>query len=102
MPPLVLQPLVENAIHHGFDKMERTGSITLRVTRSEDTVMIVVADDGAGFDQSKPMRDGAVGVENVRFRLKNMIDGTMEMKSRPGEGTRVIITMPYRPVESQE
>lgn len=102
MPPLVLQPLVENAIHHGFDKMERIGSITLRVTRSEDTVMIVVADDGAGFDQSKPMRDGAVGVENVRFRLKNMIDGTMEMKSRPGEGTRVIITMPYRPVESQE
>lgn len=99
MPPLVLQPLVENAIHHGFDKMERSGSITLRVTRSEETVMIVVADDGAGFDQSNPVRTGAVGVENVRFRLENMIGGTMEIKSRPGEGTRVILTMPYRPVE---
>ena len=99
MPPLVLQPLVENAIHHGFDKMERSGSITLRVTRSEETVMIVVADDGAGFDQSNPVRTGAVGVENVRFRLENMIGGTMEIKSRPGEGTRVILTMPYHPVE---
>lgn len=100
IPPLVLQPLVENAIHHGFDKMQRKGRISLHVTKKDDIMMVVVADDGEGFDQSKPMRDGAVGVGNVRFRLEHMIGGTMHMESAPGEGTRVTITMPYRAVST--
>lgn len=98
IPLLVLQPLVENAIHHGFDKMQQTGTIKLRVTQSVDNIIIVISDDGAGFDQSKPMRDGAVGIGNVRFRLEHMIGGRMNIESHPGEGTTVTIMMPYRPV----
>ena len=85
-------------IHHGFDKIQRQGTIKLRVTRSVDSMILVVSDDGEGFDQSKPMRDGAVGVGNVRFRLEHMIGGTMHIESRQGEGTTVTIIMPYKPV----
>lgn len=95
IPPLVLQPLVENAIHHGFDKMQRQGTIKLRVTRSVDSMILVVSDDGEGFDQTKPVREGAVGVGNVRFRLEHMIGGRMNIESHPGEGTIVTIMMPY-------
>ncbi len=96
IPPLVLQPLVENAIHHGFDKMQQKGTISIHTVRKGDTVMIVVADDGAGFDQTKPMREGAVGVRNVCFRVEHMIGGTMRIESHPGEGTRITIQMPFR------
>ena len=98
IPPLVLQPLVENAIHHGFEKMQQQGTIKLRVTQSVDSIIIVVSDDGEGFDQTKPMREGAVGVGNVRFRLEHMIGGRMNIESHPGKGTWVTITMPYHRV----
>ncbi len=100
IPPLVLQPLVENAIHHGFDKMQKHGTISIHSTRNADTVTIVVADDGAGFDRTQPMREGAVGVRNVCFRIEHMIGGTVNIESHPGEGTRVTIQMPIRDVSS--
>ena len=100
IPPLVLQPLVENAIHHGFDKMQKQGSIIVSTMRSGDTVTITISDDGAGFDQTKPVREGAVGVRNVCFRVEHMIGGTMNIESHPGEGTRVTIQMPIRDVSS--
>lgn len=96
IPPLVLQPLVENAIHHGFDKMQKQGSITIATRRSEDNVTITITDDGAGYDQTKPMREGAVGIRNVGFRIEHMIGGTMYMESHPGKGTCVTIQMPVR------
>ena len=98
IPPLVIQPLVENAIHHGFDKMQKQGSITVATRRSEDTVTVTITDDGAGFDQTKPVREGAVGVRNVCFRIEQMIGGTMHIESHPGKGTTVTIQIPVRDV----
>ena len=100
IPPLVIQPLVENAIHHGFDKMQKQGSITVATRRSEDTVTVTITDDGAGFDQTKPVREGAVGVRNVCFRIEQMIGGTMHIESHPGKGTTVTIQIPVRDVFS--
>lgn len=58
----------------------------------------MIEDDGAGFDISQSMDDGEihVGIQNVRSRLKDMCDGTLEVSSTPGQGTHIVITLPQR------
>lgn len=58
----------------------------------------MIEDDGAGFDVSQRKEDGRVhvGIQNVRSRLKDMCDGTLEVSSIPGQGTRIVITLPQR------
>ena len=94
MPPLALQPIVENAIRHGLCQKKQGGTIRLHTWLENGNNMIEISDDGVGFDVESPPREGAVGMKNVRFRLQYMVNGTMEIKSRKGEGTTVTITIP--------
>ena len=94
IPPLVLQPLVENAIKHGLMNKAEGGTITLSTRRSGDHVVITVADDGVGFSVEAPGNKSSVGLSNVRFRLEQLADGHMELESTPGEGTVVTVTIP--------
>jgi sensor histidine kinase YesM len=83
VPPLILQPLVENAIRHGA----RDGSVNVRVevTRQDDEVHICVLDDGPGPQKAKP-REGGVGLNNVRERLERFYHGTAELTLRHRDG----------------
>ena len=94
VPPLILQPLVENAVKHGILPKKRDGMIRLRVFSDGDSNVITIIDDGVGFDVEKPLREGAVGLENVRFRLETMVHGALEIRSEQGVGTTVTITIP--------
>lgn len=96
IPPLVLQPLVENAVKHGILPKKQDGMIRLRVFREGADNVITVTDDGVGFDTEKALREGAVGLENVRFRLEAMVHGRLDIESVPGSGTTVRITIPGR------
>lgn len=95
LPPLILQPLVENSIKHGLLPKEGGGTIWLESKEENNTIIISVKDNGIGYDLAKETENGGVGIENVRFRLKHMVDGTMEIKSRLQEGTEVIIRIPH-------
>lgn len=94
LPPLILQPVVENAIKHGLGPKEEGGTITLRTREAENAVIITVADDGVGFDTNLPAREGAVGLRNIEFRLQHLVGGSMEIESRIDVGTTVTITIP--------
>ena len=94
LPPLILQPLVENAIKHGLTPKASGGTILLQTRQIGNSVQILVADDGVGFDTSIPRREGAVGLSNIQFRLTHIARGTMQIDSIPGQGTRVTLTIP--------
>ena len=96
IPRLILQPLVENSIKHGLMAKPSGGTITLRANIEGDAIQITVADDGMGFDTDTPPRSGAVGLENVRFRLTHMAQGEMKIVSTPGKGTTVTLTIPRK------
>ena len=96
IPPLVLQPVVENSIKHGLLRKSDGGTIKLSTRVVDTQVVIEVCDDGVGFETCKEVRTGAVGLENVKFRIQYMIGGSLEIDSQPGNGTKVIIKMPYR------
>lgn len=94
IPPLTIQPLVENAIKHGLLASGRKGTVAL-ISRAEETqICIVIEDDGIGFEPDALERAEAVGIRNVRYRVENMIGGTLEITSVPGKGTRAEIRLP--------
>ena len=98
LPALSLQPLVENAVKHGVTKKPEGGTITLRTREYPDYFEVSVADDGVGFDTSKPFDESRphVGMQNVRHRLEAMCGGTLTVTSEPGSGTTSTIRIPRR------
>lgn len=91
IPPLIVQPLVENAVKHGICSREDGGTLTFRTYRENDQVVIQIKDDGMGFDPNKKLEKGHVGLNNVRNRLQSLVGGELDIKSILGEGTIVTI-----------
>ncbi len=86
VPPLLVQPLVENAVKHGIGVKPGGGSVAVRVARSAEGVRVSVVDDGVGFEADKTV--GNVGLVNVRERVERE-GGTWELASTLGEGTAI-------------
>lgn len=95
IPPLTIQPLVENAIKHGLIEPNRSGVITLTTKRNGDYVEIIVADNGVGFDPCDKNGKDSVGIKNVCFRLENMTNGELHIESAVGKGTSAIVKLPF-------
>ena len=95
LPALTIQPIVENAVKHGLMKLQKGGSIRVMSYETDIQYCVTVEDDGVGFDTSI-LRDERehVGIRNIRGRLKAMVDGTLEIESTQGVGTKVLITIP--------
>lgn len=96
LPPLTIQPLVENAIKHGLVGKGRSGTIRLCTIRTDNEIIITVKDNGVGFEPEVFMKPDSVGIRNVRYRLKTMAGGRLLIDSRLGEGTTVTIQIPIK------
>ena len=98
LPPLTLQPIVENAVRYGITQKKAGGSLTIRSGQADGSVVITVVDDGVGFDISEKKEDGRthIGLENVRDRLDAMCGGRLEVKSEIGTGTEIKLILPQR------
>ena len=98
VPPLSIQPLVENAVKHGILKKVEGGFIMIKAYETYDSYVVEIRDDGVGFDPKVPPDDGRVhvGLTNVQNRLKNMVNGKLEIYSKIGKGTRMSIHIPKK------
>ena len=98
LPTLTLQSIVENAVRYGATKKEYGGTVTIKTETIGSNAVITVTDDGMGFEPEQPIEEGRshVGIKNVQGRLAAMCGGMLEIKSKPGEGTTVLITIPKK------
>lgn len=99
LPPLTLQPLVENAVKHGILKKASGGTVVIRSERNRGGFEVSIEDDGVGFDPKRKQEDDGrshVGIINVRERLEKMCEGTLDIKSAPGQGTVCRIWIPEK------
>lgn len=96
IPALTIQPLVENAVKHGVGAREEGGTVTITVRDLADNYLILISDDGVGFDPAKvENRDRQhVGIDNVKNRLMLMCDASLRIQSTLGEGTTITISLP--------
>jgi len=96
LPALTMQPIVENAIKHGIGKKEGGGTVTISTKETNSGYLVIITDDGAGFEQGKIADDGQqhIGINNVRLRLSAQCGGSLEIESKPGAGTTASIRIP--------
>ena len=95
IPALTIQPIVENAIKHGLMKLQNGGTIHVESYETDTDYYVSVVDDGVGFDTSLLLDERKhVGLRNIRERLKAMVNGTIEIESTRGVGTKVLIKIP--------
>ena len=93
LPPLTLQPIVENAVKHGMDPEAEPLRITIRTRDTAAGSEISVLDNGPGYeaaDKDTPH----VALKNIRQRLELMCRGSMRIESLKGGGTAVTVTIP--------
>lgn len=108
LPPLILQPLVENALKHGILPKEGGGTITIGAHQENGFVRISVQDNGVGMTPEKidslfsenakePSRNGSgIALRNVNMRLAALYgtDPALTIESKPRKGTTVSFTIP--------
>jgi len=98
LPPLTLEPIVENAVKHGIRKnADGRGTVLVSTAESEDCCKVQVTDDGPGFDPQAVPDDGThVGIHNVRERLSRICGGSLIIARAPERGTVVTILLPKK------
>lgn len=117
VPPLSIQPLVENAVKHGICTRMSGGTVTIRSYEETDMYVVEVEDDGAGFDvsgldlgddtdsaapSSGNAPDGHIGLKNIRFRVQEITGGTLKIESHPGKGTKVTVSFVKTEVNTEK
>jgi len=93
LPPMLLQPVVENAIRHGLEPKVEGGLVELSARGEGSGVRIAISDTGMGF---APTTRGGLGLTNLRDRLRLVYSGkaSLSVAEAPGGGTRVVIELP--------
>jgi two-component system LytT family sensor kinase len=99
VPNLLLQPLVENAIRHGIARKAAGGTVAIRAAKLGARLTITVTDDGRPATPDKQSK--GIGLANTRARLTQLYGSDFMFDVQPaGEGTRVLIDIPFVPIES--
>lgn len=94
--PMLLQPVVENAVKHGLEPTVNGGEIVLRASSGGGQLLIEVSDDGAGLSEAPPRPGGGVGLSNLRERLRSIYAGAAQVQliENPGGGLTVRLQLP--------
>ena len=112
VPRLLLQPLVENAIIHGFENLKTGGKITITSVKREQQIFLYIRDNGKGFvadalpKESKlsDLKFSGMGIKNVAERIKLYYgeEYGLNVASEAGKGTTIEVVLPRPAMESDK
>lgn len=95
LPPLSIQPLIENAVRHGVGTYDKGGVVSISSRREPNRIIIEVTDDGSGRSNITPQQSKrrSIGIDNVRARLRSIAGGELEVLTNE-HGTTARIKLP--------
>ena len=101
VPCMILQPLVENALHHGLLAKISRGSLRILAHREGAHLRLSVEDDGLGLPSGGVVE--GMGLGNTRARLEKLFSGaaSLQIQARGGGGTRVDLRVPFQAATTQ-
>ena len=100
VPQFILQPLVENAVHHGLIRRTARGKIAIGASVSNGRLHLTVRDNGVGLDPTAYRESRGLGLSNLRARLEAVYgrDATLELRNEvEAGGTVAVLDLPMRP-----
>jgi two-component sensor histidine kinase len=105
VPSMLLQPLAENSIRHGFGPKRKAGAIILQAQRRDGQLVLRVGDNGRGFSglDAQPPSPG-LGLTNTRRRLEQLYPSAnrLHLENLPGGGALVTFEIPFHTAPSKE
>lgn len=96
VPPLSLQTLVENSIHHGLRKRKGNGLLKFTTLKKSGNIFVIIQDNGVGFDVQELQNMKGNGIRNSRTRIELLTGGSLEIVSEPDCGTKVTVKIPEK------
>ncbi|BBI31013.1 hypothetical protein KCTCHS21_04120 [Cohnella abietis] len=100
IPPLTIQPIIENAVNHGVMKKEEGGTVRLIIEETGDHTVIKVEDDGVGFTSKRlsevvsEQGTGRVGLSNIHRRLINLYGSGLKINNGEKQGAAISFQVP--------
>jgi signal transduction histidine kinase len=97
VPHMGLQPIVENAVRHGVGRVAAAGTIRISASRTDDTLVVRVTDNGPGLGAADLGEVRGIGLANTRARLHQLYGDAADLKVENGErGVVATMTLPFR------
>ncbi len=89
IPPMLLQPLVENSVKHGISNSLEGGKITLTVFKQDNTLKFEIADTGTGVKDKTNLFGKGIGLSNTQLRLQKMYQSQLEILDNDPQGLKI-------------
>lgn len=89
VPPMLLQPLVENSVKHGLSSLIDGGKISISIHKKNNRLLFEISDSGVGIKDKNNAFDKGVGLNNTRLRLEKMYESTLQLKDNSPQGLKV-------------
>lgn len=89
VPPMLLQPLVENSVKHGLSSLIDGGKISISIHKKNNRLLFEISDSGVGIKDKNNAFDKGVGLNNTRLRLEKMYESTLQLKDNYPQGLKV-------------
>ncbi|MBC8753500.1 histidine kinase [Kordia sp. YSTF-M3] len=89
IPPMILQPLVENSVKHGISPLVEGGKIDIIISEKEDKLIFEISDTGVGIKNKENIFNLGVGLSNTQKRLQKMYNSTLEFSDNVPSGLKV-------------
>lgn len=100
IPPMLIQPLVENAIIHGISPKIEGGTIKIKIIRAGDEIRFNITDTGIGLQENAKKNGSGIGLHNTRERLKKLFDSELTMSPLDKGGLAIQFAIPLKELET--
>ncbi|HEU5041466.1 MAG TPA: ATP-binding protein, partial [Gemmatimonadales bacterium] len=104
VPPLLLQPLVENALKHGIGARGSGGRVAISASATEGRLTLRVTDDGPGLRGASDRSGTGIGLSSTRNRLERLFGPRHRfvIGESPGGGVSALVEIPCRQLDAVE
>lgn len=89
IPPMLLQPLVENSIKHGLSSLIEGGTISIYIFKEEGKLKFEISDTGVGIANKESVFDQGIGLTNTKLRLQKMYQSNLELFDNQPKGLTI-------------